>query len=179
MNIYEDYEKYIGECDELLDMLKTHGANVYYAIADVLKVTEYIYHQYETGTKVNEDLEEIFDIGYGFLSNVLADMKTYYEDCFDKNKETFEHYSELLLYSICIEDYKSFLSSEELLTAETEKELNRLLEQLDGIFTHQKEVASEYTLSLDAALEDLGMHQHEYQPAYAVFQLIAEELELV
>ena len=46
MNIYVDYRNYIDECDELIEMLKEKGASVYYAISDVLKVTEYIYNEY-------------------------------------------------------------------------------------------------------------------------------------
>ena len=71
MNIYEDYRNYIDECDELIEMLKEKGASVYYAISDVLKVTEYIYNEYEKNQKLDEDLEEIFDIGYGFLANIV------------------------------------------------------------------------------------------------------------
>ena len=61
MNIYEDYRNYIDECDELIEMLKEKGASVYYAISDVLKVTEYIYNEYEKNQKLDEDLEEIFE----------------------------------------------------------------------------------------------------------------------
>ena len=124
----------------LWEMLKEKGASVYYAISDVLKVTEYIYNEYEKNQKLDEDLEEIFDIGYGFLANVLADMKTYYEDAFDKNKDVFEQYSELLLYSILIEDFKSYMYSEELMNDEYEEKLNQLLNKLDSIFTNKKPI---------------------------------------
>ena len=53
MNIYEDYRNYIDECDELIEMLKEKGASVYYAISDVLKVTEYIYNEYEKNQKLD------------------------------------------------------------------------------------------------------------------------------
>lgn len=64
-------------------------------------------------------------------------MKTYYEDAFDKNKDVFEQYSELLLYSILIEDFKSYMYSEELMNDEYEEKLNQLLNKLDSIFTNK------------------------------------------
>jgi len=179
MNIYEDYRNYIDECDELIEMSKEKGASVYYAISDVLKVTEYIYNEYEKNQKLDEDLEEIFDIGYGFLANVLADMKTYYEDAFDKNKDVFEQYSELLLYSILIEDFKSYMYSEELMNDEYEEKLNQLLNKLDSIFTNKKPIPNGLVEQIDATLSDMGIHNSDYRPAYSVFQMIAEELNLI
>lgn len=179
MNIYEDYRNYIDECDELIEMMKEKGAFVYYAISDVLKVTEYIYKEYEKNQKLDEDLEEIFDIGYGFLANVLADMKTYYEDAFEKNKELFEKYSELLLYSIYIEDFKSYMYSEELMNDEYEERINQLLNKIDNIFVNKKPIPSDLIGQIDATLNDMGLHNSNYRPAYSVFQMIAEELNLI
>lgn len=178
MNIYEDYQSYMEECSELIEVLKKYGKEVYYAIEDVIKVTEYIAKEYNKSNSIDEDLDEIFDIGYGFLANVLADMKTYYEDSFDKNPIIFEKYSELLLYSIYVEDFKSFLESEELINDDMERDLNDILTKLDSIFTHQKKFDSKLTLEINAKLTEMGLEKFKYRPAYSVFQMICEELEL-
>ena len=47
MNIYEDYANYISECQELIEEMIQYNSSVYYAIADVLKVTDYIYQKNE------------------------------------------------------------------------------------------------------------------------------------
>ena len=124
------------------------------------------------------DLEEIFDIGYGFLANVLADMKTYYEDAFNKNPETFEKYSELLLYSIYIEDFKSFLEAEDLMNDDISKTIDGLLNKLDKIFTHKLEIDATFPLEINAKLTELGLEKFKFRPAYSVFQMICEELKL-
>lgn len=178
MNIYEDYQSYMEECSELIEVLKTNGKEVYYAISDVIKVTKYILNEYLHHQTIDEDLDEIFDIGYGFLANVLSDMKTYYEDAFDKNPKTFEKYSELLLYSIYVEDFKSFLESEELMNEDILQDLNDILMKLDGIFTHQKEYDENLPLEINAKLTELGLEKFKFRPAYSVFQLICEELNL-
>lgn len=178
MNIYEDYQSYMEECSELIEVLKTNGKEVYYAISDVIKVTEYILNSYLNHQTIDEDLDEIFDIGYGFLANVLSDMKTYYEDTFDKNPKIVEKYSELLLYSIYVEDFKSFLESEELMNDDMLQTLNDILMKLDGIFTHQKEYDENLPLDINAKLTELGLEKFKFRPAYSVFQLICEELNL-
>ena len=87
MNIYEDYANYIGECQELIEQMIHHDSSIYYAIADVLKVTDYIYRKNSRKENIDEDLAEIFEIGYGYLANVLGDLKTYYLEYFDKNNK--------------------------------------------------------------------------------------------
>ena len=166
MNIYEDYQSYMEECSELIEMLKTNGKEVYYAIHDVIKVTDYILKQYQNNQKIDEDLDEIFDIGYGFLANVLADPKT------------FETYSELLLYSIYIEDFKSFLESEDLMNDDMLQTINEMLNQLDSIFTHTKKFNPNLPMDLNAQLNALGTEKFKFKPAYSVFQMICEELDL-
>lgn len=121
MNIYEDYANYISECQELIEEMIQYNSSVYYAIADVLKVTDYIYQKNEKKETIDEDMLEIFEIGYGYLANVLGDLKTYYLDYFDKNIEVFNYYSELMLYSIYIEDYKSHLNVQDLINDDIEK----------------------------------------------------------
>ena len=65
MNIYEDYANYISECQELIEEMIQYNSSVYYAIADVLKVTDYIYQKNEKKETIDEDMLEIFEIGYG------------------------------------------------------------------------------------------------------------------
>ena len=74
MNIYEDYANYISECQELIEEMIQYNSSVYYAIADVLKVTDYIYQKNEKKETIDEDMLEIFEIGYGYLANVLKLM---------------------------------------------------------------------------------------------------------
>ena len=62
MNIYEDYANYISECQELIEEMIQYNSSVYYAIADVLKVTDYIYQKNEKKETIDEDILEIFSI---------------------------------------------------------------------------------------------------------------------
>ena len=92
---------------------------------------------------------------------------------------SFEQYSELLLYLILIEDFTSYMYSEELMNDEYEEKLNQLLNKLDSIFTNKKPIPNGLVEQIDATLSDMGIHNSDYRPAYSVFQMIAEELNLI
>ena len=47
MNIYEDYINYMGEKEELINMLIDTNSSIYYVLTDVIKVTDHIYKLYE------------------------------------------------------------------------------------------------------------------------------------
>ena len=178
MNIYEDYENYIGECQELIEQMIHHDSSIYYAIADVLKVTDYIYRKNSRKENIDEDLAEIFEIGYGYLANVLGDLKTYYLEYFDKNMETFNYYSELMLYSVYIEDYKSHLNVQDLMNDDIEQKLNDLIYKIDGILINKKTYDQKLIAHIEATLSDNKVKDDKYTPIFNVFRLIVEELNL-
>ena len=69
--------------------------------------------------------------------------------------------------------------SEELMNDEYEEKLNQLLNKLDSIFTNKKPIPNGLVEQIDAILSDMGIHNSDYRPAYSVFQMIAEELNLI
>ncbi|MFR7881801.1 MAG: hypothetical protein ACLU5J_10205 [Christensenellales bacterium] len=177
-NIYEDYANYISECQELIEEMIQYNSSVYYAIADVLKVTDYIYQKNEKKETIDEDMLEIFEIGYGYLANVLGDLKTYYLDYFDKNIEVFNYYSGLMLYSIYIEDYKSHLNVQDLINDDIEKNLTDLIYKIDGILVNKKPYDKNTITDIEAKVSENKPQNDNYKPVYNVFRLIVEELDL-
>ena len=97
MNIYDDYINYLDECMELLDLLRENNSPLLIVVNDVIKVTDYIYQQYDKKQPISEELEEIFTLGFGYLSNVLTELKSYYEDCFDKDIKKLNKYAPLII----------------------------------------------------------------------------------
>ena len=82
MNIFDDYGNFIEEHEELINKLKESSSVILTTINDVMKVLDYVYEQYLAQDKIEEDLIDIFDIGFGYLSNVLVDVDLYYKDYF-------------------------------------------------------------------------------------------------
>lgn len=178
MNIYEDYANYMGEVQELIEEMIKHNTSVYYVLSDVIKVTDYIYRQNEQDPIHDEDLGEIFEIGFGYLANVLGDLKTYYEEYFSKNMDLFNYYSELMLYSVYIEDYKDHLSVNDLLNEDLEKTLNELIYKIDGILVNKKPYDGLVVANIEGEFDDVKLINDDYKPVFNVFRMIAEELNI-
>ena len=178
MNIYEDYINYMDECQAFLEKMVEQNSSVYYAIIDVITVTDHIYRKYQKKEPIDEDLSEIFEIGYSYLANVLSDLKTYYNDYFDCNMDVFNYYSELMLYSIYIDDYKDHLIVQDLINDDIEKELNDLLYKIDGMLVNRKNYNEDDIKEIESKIADIKPQNDQYQPVYNVFRMIVEELGL-
>ena len=176
MNMYDDYNKYIIEHEELLNNLKNSDSNVLLCLSDVLEVLEYIYKKYLDQAKIDNDLEEIFEIGFGYLSNSLVDIKTYYVDYFKKDIILLNRYSTLIVYSILLDDLKGYLLSEERLTEERKATINNASKLIDDVMINLKEIDGDVIVTIEEAFETSLPKKHNYKPVYSVFQMIAEEL---
>ena len=176
MNIYDDYNKYIIENEELLNYLKSSNSSVLYCLADVLEVLDYVYKKYVDKVKIENELEEIFEIGFGYLSNCLIDINTYYNDYFGKDIILFNKYSTLIIYSILLDDVKGYLLSEERLTEERSELLDKAAKLIEGTLINIKEINPEEVAEIEDILEMVLPKKNNYKPVYAVFAMIAEEL---
>lgn len=176
MNIYDDYNKYIIENEEILGYLKNTNSSVMYCIADVLEVLDYVYKKYVDKVKIEDELEEIFEIGFGYLSNCLIDINTYYNDYFNKDIILFNKYSTLIIYSILLDDVKGYLLSEERLTDERSSMLDNAAKLIEDTMINLKEIDGNVVCEIEDILEMVLPKKNIYKPAYQVFAMIAEEL---
>ena len=138
MNMYEDYNGYMADMRELIKKLEETSSGVYVLIEDVLTVTKYIYEEHEKGSKLDEVLEEIFEAGFGYLSNVLSDISIMYHDYFNEDIKLFNYYAPLIVYSIYLEDYRCHLEAEELLTSEREEFIKNINYKIVEKFDHRE-----------------------------------------
>lgn len=178
MNIYDDYISYLDESMEILDVLRINKSPILVVIDDVLKVTDFIYQQYAKNKKIDDDMEEIFSLGFGYLSNVISDVKTYYEECFDKNIEELNKCSSLLINLFVLDDFKSFLEVSDRLSEELAKEIDKLLERLDRLIANKKgnqiEILEEVEILIDQSTPDNMV----FHPVYTVYAMILEQISL-
>lgn len=178
MDIYEDYGNYIGEKEQLILKLKETSSEVLLCLSDCIKVLDYIYRKHMDKAKIDPDMEDIFDIGYGYLSNSLNEIKTYYEDYFDKDINMLNKYAHLIVYSILIDDIKGYLDGEEYLTPERKKTLDDDAYLIDKVMINKEEVTSDIKQRIECDISSVLPKVNTYRPVYSVFELIAEELEL-
>lgn len=178
MNIYEDYANYIDDCSEIIQIMNDHASPLLLIINDVMEVTEYIYHKYNKKEKLNEDLEEIFSLGFGYLSGVLSDIKIYYEECLDKNIELLNKYASVIISIVMLNDFVDYLDVEELLNDDIKKDIEEMTYKLDGIVSNQKSFDESILVDAEYMIDNYLPSGLEFRPVYMVFALIKEELEL-
>lgn len=176
MNIYDDYGNYMSDMEILLSKLKSSNSSVLFCLNDVILVLDYIYRKHLDKAKIEADLEEIFEVGYGYIANALNDIKTYYEEYFNKDIILFNNYANLIIYSILLEDVKAYIQSENRLTKEKENIINSFLFKIDDVMVNNKEIDNELLCDVEETLERVLPVKNNYRPVYTVFTLIAEEL---
>lgn len=179
MNIYDDYSEYMEEYQQLILTLKKSASPVYVLIEDVIIVTDYIWNEYSKGSKISDDLVEIFEAGFGYLSNIMGDLKIMYEEYFNKNIELFNYYGPLIVYSMYVEDYRCHLESQELLDDEKSQVIDELETAVDNILANSKPFTLEMIDEYDAKLINIMPKNDHFQPVYIVYSMIVEELNLI
>lgn len=178
MNVYDDYISYLGENMDIITALKDSESPVLLVINDVIKVTDYIYQKYSKKQKIDEDTEEIFNLGYGYLSNVISDIKTYYEEAFDKDINILNKYSSVLVSLIILDDFKSYLDVVERLDDDTKNEIDELINKLSSMMENRRQVNQELLEDVEILLSEKNSELLDFRPVYIVYAMIAEELEL-
>lgn len=178
MNIYEDYANYIDDCSEIIQTMNDTKSPLLLIINDVMEVTEYIYQKYNKKEKLSEDLEEIFSLGFSYLSTVLSDIKVYYEECLDKNIELLNKYSSVIISIVMLNDFGDFLDGEERINDDLKEEIEKLMFKLDGIVSNQKDFDDNIIINVEYLIDSNLPNDLDFKPVYMVFALMKEELEL-
>ncbi len=179
MNIYEDYSGYMTDMKDLIKKLETSSSGVYVLLEDALMVTKYIYEEHEKGSKLDEVLEEIFEAGFGYLSNVLNDLNIMFQDYFSGDIELFNYYAPLIVYSIYIEDYRCHLLADELLDEEREILIKRIEEEIDQMLVNKKPFNMEVIDAWEEEVLKVAPEGDQFEPVYIIYSMIVEELHLI
>lgn len=178
MNIYDDYISYLGESMEIITELNKSESPILSVLHDVIRVTDYIYQQYTKKKKIDEEVEEIFSLGYGYLSNTLTDIKTYYEEYFNKDINLLNKYSTLIIDLILLEDFKSFLDVSDRLDEETSKEIDELMNKIDRNLENRTPLFIDLVEDVELFIDNKTPITLDFKPVYIVFAMIAEELSI-
>lgn len=176
MNIYEDYESYKLENEELLNELVLMNDQLNILLDDVVKLLDYLTKKVADGAHLSKEEDEIFDIGYGFFSNTLEELKIYYKEYFNSDIILYNHYSSLIFYSIYLDDLKSFYETEEIHDDDINKLINDTTKNIEDILMNKKKINDNYYDELELVLEEATPTDYDFKPAYIIFNLMCEEL---
>lgn len=176
MNIYEDYINYMSEHNELIEKLYSTNSQVLLCIDDIVKVCDFIYQLTQKEEEISDEIAQIFEIGFGYLVNAITDLETYYNEYLENDIVLFNNYNTLMIYSILIEDFKSYLLSNDEYYEEIKKEIENMQDTIDQIICNKKEYSDSFLKELTDKLERLDFDK-EFKPTYTVFSMILEELQ--
>ena len=177
MNIYEDYINYMNEHSELIELLYSTNSRILVCIDDVIKVNDHIYQMNEQNEKISDELAQIFEIGFGYLVNSINDLETYFKEYLNKDIVLFNQYTDVRVYGILFEDFKSFLLSNDEYDEDVKKIVEPILSEIENTIVNKVEFDEEKQRKYSSILEDLDFNE-KFRPAYSVFSMIAEELEI-
>lgn len=178
MNVYDDYGNFIEDCDYLIKKLKEIDSPIMITINDVLKVLDYVYEQYLAGDKIEDELIDIFDIGFGYFSNVMIDVINYYKDYFKENIDILNYYAKLIVYDIYVNDFKCYLDTEELLNPERKVVIDKIKENIDQILKNRLPYSQETIEKFEGEISSIMPYHDNFKPVYSVFLMITEELNI-
>ncbi len=178
MNIYDDYESFMQDYNDLYKKLKETDSPLLVVIQDVLRVLDYVYELYLNKDKIEEDLVDIFEIGFSFISNVLTEIGIYYKDYFNNNYDIFNYYAKLMCYSIYVDDFKWYLDNEDYLTSERRIVIDEVKDEIEQTMKNRLPVTDELMEKLENKVAGITPYHDKFQPVYAVFLRITEELNI-
>ena len=123
-------------------------------------------------------MEEAFQLSFGYLAEVFSELKVFYCSYFDSDIQKMNYYGQLILYHLYLDDFKWHLKDNELLDDNKSQEINAIEDIIDDVLLHQKPFSPELLVGFDQLIEKITPARDDFQPVYAVFSVIAEELNI-
>lgn len=178
MNMYDDFSKFIEENKSFLKSLEVHSPTLYVLFEDVLVVLEYIYKNYTDNSKIEEELKDFFEAGFGYITNVLSEIKMMYEDYFKGDIKLMDVYSGLIIYFFYVEDLKCHLDAIESLTDSKKKVIDDIQLEIETILQNNKKFDETLTEKYEVKISKISSVRDNFHPIYTIFSMIREELNL-
>ena len=172
MDTYRDYQNYKQDNIELIKTIKKNCVSTYIFIEDIIDVLDYVAKEKAKNTKLEEELLNLFDFGYDFLSAFLSEMDFIYRDYLNSQDLLLIKYDKVISYWFYLQDLKSFVEYD--LNKDASK-LVKLLDEVDLIIKEQKAVSEDlynYYEEQIASFDPKAKHK----PIFAIYALVKEEL---
>lgn len=178
MNMYEDFSKFIEENKSFLRSIEVYSPTLYVLFEDVLIVLEDIYKNYNDNSKIDEELKDFFEAGFGYITNVLSEIKMMYEDYFHSDIKMMDVYSSLIIYFFYVEDLKCHLDAIESLTESKKKIIDDIQLEIETILQNNKPIDETLTEKYEVKISKITSVKDNFHPIYTIFSMIREELNL-
>ncbi len=178
MNIYEDYQNYIAQQQAVINQLEKTESPILAVFEDIKAVLDYTSKLAAENSKIDEDLQEAFDVGFQYMMNVIADLRTYYDEYFKSNIDRLNYYAPLIVYTISLDDYLGYLRDEEILSDEMNHLIDDIQNQIDEIMVKNEVFDVKLLDQFDTKITELTSPRDRFNPITSIFSRIREILDI-
>lgn len=175
MNNFEDYRSYKDEHIELIDELLEIKSKIISRFTHVLAICEYISALNED--ELNDDLINIFDVAFEYLSRQIDTIETIYKKDYRNNLEAFARASRTINLLLHIDDFAKEYETLDNYTDEGKEELSKLYDDVLEFAEDGKDIDDIYF----GILNDLvyKLFPQDYRSINDILYDVAIELDLV
>ncbi len=175
MNNFEDYRSYKDEHIELIDELLEIKSKIISRFTHVLAICEYISALNED--ELNDDLINIFDVAFEYLSRQIDTIETIYKKDYRNNLDAFNGASRTINLLLHIDDFLKEYETLDNANEEGKEDLSKLYDDVLEEAEKGKDINDIYF----GILNDLvyKLFPQDYRSVNDILYDVAIELDLV
>ena len=175
MNNFEDYRSYKDEHIELIDELLEIKSKIISRFTHVLAICEYISAHNED--ELNDDLINIFDVAFEYLSRQIDTIETIYKKDYRNNLDAFNGASRTINLLLHIDDFLKEYETLDNANEEGKEDLSKLYDDVLEEAEKGKDIDDIYF----GILNDLvyKLFPQDYRSINDILYDVAIELDLV
>ncbi len=175
MNNFDDYRSYKDEHIELIEDLLEKKSKIISRFTHVLAICEYI--SALSNDELNDDLLNIFDVAFEYLSRQIDTIETLYKKDYRNNLEAFDNASRTINLLLHIDDFVKEYETLDNYTDEGKEELSKLYDDVLEFAEDGKDIDDIYF----GILNDLvyKLFPQDYRSINDILYDVAIELDLI
>jgi hypothetical protein len=175
--LFTDYANWIMEHKRIIDQFQDNESLIIEYFKPVYKVIDYIYNHAINHT-VNEEMMDIFGIGFDYLAYHFEFIRMYYETHFESNCDLLRAYADVIIYLVLIADIQRELDNNDIeyrveFFEEIEADLDNMIEERNQSFYMYKQ---DYDKKIEVFLNSFGI---DYETIPSVFFEIGESMGII
>lgn len=174
----EDYKGYYKDNYDFYSMLSKKQSMIFDRLDDFFRVLGYIEMLVDVEKKVDQELEIIFETGFGYLHEQTEQLKTYYNDYFKQNYKKFEAYAPLINYSLYLDDLTEAMQEKGYLSKKANEVIKEVAEEIEDILINQRKFTDEEIEGYNIKIQEITGGKKELYTTQEIFAMVVEELQL-
>lgn len=172
-----DYKNWIKSKHELLHHLQHHDSIILNKVENIIKTLNFIAKLKEE--ELNEDYSVIFDCGYSYIYQVVADIELYLDKYFNNNMHQFLNYELLINYSLYLNDLKYALIENENYNETINEEFNAINNNIENILSQKRQFVERVLDEYDNRIIAVINTDETILTTPEVYDRIYEELQIM